>query len=478
MKKIFLFILPVVLLGAACTKNIDRFNNATKQPTTVPAGPVFTYSTRTLSDMLTDCSGNNTFRHIVEHWSQTIIQDATVYNFLATNTNDLWWNRMYIVLNNLHACDSLLAAPTTISPVIIKNQRAITDIMAVYVWNVLVNTFGNVPYSQALNYNNLFPKYDDAKTIQLDLEKRLAADIAALDPSSTSFAASEDLFYSGKVSSWATFANSLMMKIAMTLSDVDAANSKALVEAASPKAFQTSATDAVWPYFAVPSNNPMYNAIVTSGRQDFIACATLIDTMKLYADPRLPGFFTTNSAGQYQGTRLGETNGVIFAYESKPSARLSLPNTPYVFMDAVDMEFYRAEAIERGFSVGGTAEQHYDSAIAMSIRYWGGSQADALTYLAKPNVAYTTAAGTWQQKIGLQKWIALYNRPFDCWVDLRRFDYPTMIPPIAAQSGFPNRLPYPSSRYNEQALNGANYTQAAAAIGGDKPETKLYWDVH
>jgi hypothetical protein len=63
-------------------------------------------------------------------------------------------------------------------------------------------------------------------------------------------------------------------------------------------------------------------------------------------------------------------------------------------------------------------------------------------------------------------------------VDLRRFDYPTMIPPIAAQSGFPNRLPYPSSRYNEQALNGANYTQAAAAIGGDKPETKLYWDVH
>lgn len=113
-------------------------------------------------------------------------------------------------------------------------------------------------------------------------------------------------------------------------------------------------------------------------------------------------------------------------------------------MDYIDMEFYRAEAIERGYNVTGTAEQHYDSAMAMSIRYWGGSQTDALTYLARPDVAYTTATGTWQQKIGFQKWIALYCRGFDGWTELRRFDYPAMVVPQGAVSGFPNRLTYPA----------------------------------
>jgi hypothetical protein len=147
-------------------------------------------------------------------------------------------------------------------------------------------------------------------------------------------------------------------------------------------------------------------------------------------------------------------------------------------MDDMEMEFYRAEAIERGFNVPGTAEQHYDTAIALSIRAWGGTQAQVNTYLARPDVAYSTAAGTWQQKIGFQKWIALYCRGFDGWTELRRFDWPKMVVPQGAISGFPNRMTYPAVNNTEQALNGANYTQAAAAIGGDKAETKLYWDVH
>jgi hypothetical protein len=476
MKKIFFFVIPVVLLSAACTKDISRFNIPTKQPAVVPPGPIFTYATKQLTDIMADCGGNNTFRHIVEHWSQTIIEDAAQYNFNVTGNSDAWWNRMYLVLNNLKACDSVLQMQTTTAAPVLANERTIVDIMSVYTWNVLVNTYGNIPYSQALNWRMLNPKYDDAKTIQQDLETRLAADIAKLDPTNASFASTEDLYYGGKVSSWVAFGNSLMMKIAMTLADVDATHSQSLVEAASPKAFQSQTTDAIWHYLAVPNNNPTYQAIVLSGRQDFIACSTLIDTLKAYNDPRLPGFFSTNNNGAYAGAPLGAQ--VVFALMSKPSARLSKDTTSYIFMDYIDMEFYRAEAIERGFNVGGTAEQHYNTAITLSIEYWGGSATDAQNYLALPNVAYTTAAGTWRQKIGLQKWIAMYCRGFDGWTDLRRFDYPIMIPPIGAVSGFPNRLTYPAVTYTEQALNGANYTQAAAAIGGDKAETKLYWDIY
>jgi hypothetical protein len=146
---------------------------------------------------------------------------------------------------------------------------------------------------------------------------------------------------------------------------------------------------------------------------------------------------------------------------------------PYVFADVVETEFLRAEAAERGYTVAGSAESHYNKAITASILYWGGTQAAADAYLAQAEVAYSTAAGTWKQKIATQKWIALYNRPYEGWTELRRLDFPKIATPVNAKSGFPTRLSYPA---NEQTLNGTNYTAAASAIGGDVVTTKLFWD--
>lgn len=478
MKKLLLLITPVLFLVTACTKDINTYNNVTKSPSTVPPGPLFTYATKSLVDGLASCNGGtNIYRHIVEHWSQAVIEDAAQYNFNIGNVCDNWWTRMYVnVLSNYHMSDSILAADKVTLPAVIRNERAIVDIMEVYTFNLLVNSFGNVPYSQALNYNNLFPRYDDAKTIQQDLLKRLAADIGNLDPTNSSFAATEDLFYGGNVTKWIAFANSLQMMMGMTLADVDAATARSLVESANAKAFASSATDVVWQYLAVPNNNPTYNDLVLANRTDYVACKTLIDYLVRMSDPRLPGFFGTNSSGVYAGAVIG----VPTPYQSvsKPAAALNLATTPYTFMDYMEMEFYRAEAIERGFSIPGTAEQHYDSAIALSIRSWGGTQAQVLTYLSRPDVAYATAPGTYKQKIAFQKWVALYCRGFDGWTELRRLDWPAMVVPVGAVSGFPNRMTYPATTSTEQALNGVNYTQAAAAIGGDKAETKLYWDIY
>ncbi len=96
-------------------------------------------------------------------------------------------------------------------------------------------------------------------------------------------------------------------------------------------------------------------------------------------------------------------------------------------------------------------------------------------------MAYTTAGGgawTWRQKIGFQKWIALYCRGFDGYTELRRFDWPAMDVPTGAVSGFPTRFTYPATIYTEQGLNPANYQTAAAAMGGDKATFKLYWDIN
>ena len=132
---------------------------------------------------------------------------------------------------------------------------------------------------------------------------------------------------------------------------------------------------------------------------------------------------------------------------------------------------FRSEAAQRGYSVGGTAATHYAAAITASILYWDGTEAEAITYLAKPGVVYSVA--NWKQSIGVQKWIALYNRPVTGWLEVRRLDFPVLLPPANPDSGFPNRFPYPA---NEQTLNPENYTSAAEAIGKDLVETKIFWD--
>jgi hypothetical protein len=145
-------------------------------------------------------------------------------------------------------------------------------------------------------------------------------------------------------------------------------------------------------------------------------------------------------------------------------------------MDYTEAEFLLAEAVERGFSVGGTAEGHYNNAVRSSILFWGGTGAEADAYLAQPSVAYATAFTDWKQKIGTQAWLAYWLRGQTLWNSYRRLDYPRLFaPPAYLQeiNKVPVRLFYPVS---EQTLNAENYEAASAKIGGDSPLTRLFFD--
>ena len=136
-----------------------------------------------------------------------------------------------------------------------------------------------------------------------------------------------------------------------------------------------------------------------------------------------------------------------------------------------EVKFFLAEAAQRGYNVGGTAVQHYNAAVTESIQEWGGTTAQATTYLAQPSVVYDPA--NWRQRIGEQKWIALYNRGWDEWIEWRRLDAPALVKPPTALSAIPLRFTYPIP---EQNVNTASYNAASAAIGGDVVTTKLFWD--
>jgi len=158
---------------------------------------------------------------------------------------------------------------------------------------------------------------------------------------------------------------------------------------------------------------------------------------------------------------------------------------PMVIMDYTELAFYLAEAAERGYSVGKSAEEWYNTGIKSSMNFWlgmhyGAAQVVQMTsdYLANPDVAYSTAAGDWKQKIGTQAWLAFYYRGFLGFTSYRRLDWPAMnTPPSPPQDlgdlPVPLRITYPIA---EQTLNADNYYKAADAIGGDYLKTPVFWD--
>ncbi len=473
MKNIFAILLTL-LIFSSCTK-LEELNVNTKDPTKVPGESLFTRAQLGLIDqMVTPNVNSNNFRLFVQQWTETTYIDESNYDITTRPIPGNWWNTMYRdVLMNFKESAKVLQEDGNQpgdDAAVLKNKLAIAEIMTVYTYSVLVETFGNVPYSEALNPDILLPKYDDGLTIYKDLISRLNVAISNLNQTQGSFGGYDNMYY-GDVTQWFLFANSLKLRMGMLLSDVDNALAKTTVEAAAPNVIASNDDNAAITYMPdQPNNNPINENLVLSGRNDFVIANTLVDEMNALNDPRR-GLYYTDVNGAYIGGIYGASND--FTQFSHVNPTITEPTFEGMLFDLQEVEFLLAEGVERGFNVGGTAAGHYENAIRASIEYWGGSDADADAYLANPDVAYATASGTWKEKIGIQKWIGLYNRGFESWTAFRMLDYPILVAPPDAESVLPLRLTYPTT---EQTLNGANRAAAATAIGGDAVGTKLFWD--
>lgn len=472
MKKLLLFLLPFLIL-TGCTKDLTSLNVDPKSPQTVPSYALFTNAQRTLARTLSSPNVNlNIFRLIEQYWTETTYTDESNYDIQTRQIPRGIWDALYRdVLRDFKEVRDLIPTDVT-DPIIQKNQLAVVDVMEVYTWYYLVTTFGDIPYTEALDIEQPFPKYDDQAAIIADLLKRLDADIAAFDVKGESLGQA-DVIYNGDVAAWKKFAASFRLKIGMTLADVDPATSKSVVESAIAAGIFTSAADnASFQFLSGPPNtNPVWEDLVQSGRKDFVGTSTIIDTMLSLSDPRLPLYFTLDAATKFSGGIPGASNN--YATFSKPNTTITAADFPVSLLDYHEIEFFLAEAIERGYTVTGTAADHYAAAVTASVIGWGGSQEEAIAYLAQPRVSYASAGADYRQKIGFQKWLALYNRGWDAWIEQRRLDHPVLVAPVNAVSDFPVRFTY---SIDEQNINKDSYDAASAAIGGDEVTTKLYWD--
>ncbi|UTX49537.1 SusD/RagB family nutrient-binding outer membrane lipoprotein [Chryseobacterium sp. MA9] len=469
-------VLALVLTN--CTS--DHVNDDPHVAYSMVPEPLLTYAEKELSDYMTTPSVNeNNFRLTMQYWQEVTYVSESNYNFTARNvSNNVWTDNYVNVLNNLNKAKELIeqfqptASEVNAWPAKKQNQLAIIDMLSVYTFQTMVDTFGDVPYSQALNYEKFpLPIYDDDTQIYEKLIIRLKADINNLEEGEGSFG-SGDIFYQGDIGKWKKFGNSLLLKLGIALSDVNPSVAQSTINTAITGGVIINETDnANFRYQAeTPNFNPLFENLANSGRNDFFGGKPFIDFLNTTSDPRRAQYFH-DVHGQYIGQVIGLSG--VFTDFSAPGLFAYIPVTPGKIMTHTEVAFYMAEAAAR-FGIGGSPDALYQNAVQASFREWGLSAQDAQTYLS--NTPYDAA--NWKKSIGEQAWVAMYNHPVVSWNFYRRLDYPVLqAPPTAiANAGgkVPVRLQYPTL---EATTNGTNYAKAAAAIGGDKLTTKVFWDI-
>lgn len=449
----------------SCTKDFEDYNTDKKNPVAVPGEMLFANAQKILGDQVASTNVNlNVWKLFAQYWTETTYTDEANYDIINRTIADLTFRTYYRnCLQDLKDAKEIITGTEPLDDldaVAQKNKAFVIDMVMAYAYQRLVDTFGDIPYSEALNIDDITPVYDDAADIYDSLILKVQTAVAGIDESGAGFG-DYDLYFGGDLTLWKKFGNSLLVKLGITNGN------KALVEGAYAGAFQEGETcELAYPGGAM--SNPLFQDLVQSGRSDFVPANTIVDLMNGLNDPRRAAYFTEGPDGGYVGGIYGESNS--FPLYSHIAQRIQESTYAITLLDYTEIEFYLAEAAQRNWSVGPDAEQHYANAITASFTYWDVEG-------AADYIAANPYNGL--ESIGNQAYIAFYVRGFVGFTSYRRLGYPVMnMPPGPAESAdgaVPRRFTYP---VNEQTLNAANRQAAVDKQfgGNDRLSGRIFWD--
>lgn len=485
-----LFIL-MGLIGAiaftGCRKDFEEINTNPNEPTSVSTAYLLTSAQKAIMDRNTNSFwGSRRGMQLAQYWSSNQYSNESRYQFRTDVTNGVWSSFYAGSLQDLQT----IINQNTDTPEDVAgygsnaNQIAVATVLQCWVYQQLTDAFGAIPMSEALGVagQNNSPSYDGQAGVYGALISRLDGAIGAMDASAAG--PQGDVIYGGDMAAWGRFANSLKLRVAMRMADVNGSAAQAAGEAAIAAGVITmNADNALFGYMdGAPNNNPINEDRKT--RNDFAASNVMVDYLAGMSDPRLSAYYAPAAAsGDYVGEVYGldEANAALTpddAVSQRGSAVLAA-SFPGIFMDAAQVHFLLAEAAERGWAGGNGAEAEYAAGIAASMEFWGVDATAAADYAAQADVAYATAAGTWKEKIGSQKWVALYMQGHEGWAEYRRLDHGILQPcadGALVGDGVPARMMYP---LDEQTLNNASYSDGVAANGGsDDQVSTVWWDAN
>jgi hypothetical protein len=479
MKKYFItFIMVCLFTSCSDDDKYERLNQDPKNPTEASEEFLFSSATVSLGDFMASPNVNiNIFRFISQYLTATTYVDEPNYDLTNRNIPQSQWSEIYRdVLLDLDDAKTYVNENTDLSQGEKDARLGQIEVLQVYAWQVLVDTFGDIPYTEALQAETItLPAYDDAGSIYVNLIERLQ-NARTLLSSGQGFVGA-DVVYGGDMSKWNKFNNSLQLRLAMRISDSNSSLSQSAAEdAASNGVFIGNQDNAIIVYQSSPPNtNPLWEDLVQSGRSDYVAANTIVDIMNDLDDPRRMYYFDENlGAGVYEGGIYGSQN----PYSSSTHMGESFldPTHPGILLDFAEVSFHLATATspDLNYAVFGDAPTHYENGITASMNYAGiDDQVVIDDYLSQPDVSYNSTNSN--ALIGTQFWIAMYDNPLEGWSVWRKYDEPTLNLPGSTGNPVPLRYTYP---INEQNLNEANYNAASQAIGGDSQQTRLFWDVN
>lgn len=305
-KQIILGSFVALSVLSSCENDLTGLNVDPKHPETIPSVNLLTTSQKYMADLWVSPGVNvNVSRFFTQQWTEVQYVTETNYDFPSRQQNRFHYRTiMREYLGPLAKAKLLLAEEQEDAgsggdlAQIKANKLATLEILSIFGWANLVDTFGDVPYSEALTGINtengviLQPKYDDAATIYADLVTRLDAAVATINTSSAGY---DDLVYHGDMTKWVKFANTLKLQMGLNLSDVNSATAKTLVEEAVADGVIVDAADNYeFPYEDAQYSNPIYQNLVASGRNDFLPSDVYLDYMQDNNDPRVFSYFSEN----------------------------------------------------------------------------------------------------------------------------------------------------------------------------------------
>lgn len=307
----------------------------------------------------------------------------------------------------------------------------VANILMAYHLNLIIDHWGDAPYSGAFDNSTLTPGFDSGQNLYAEALRLLDEGIAELNKTTSSVALrpADDLIHGGDKTKWIRTANAFKARMLNKVSK-QPSYSPAAVLTAVDNAYQSDADDAEMQVFAV--RNPWAQVAVSNTNlilggwlsEQFVN--HLNGTTYGVVDPRLPRITDRTVTGTYVGTPNGAGNAGAATNTVRDEVYISVNSpltgelSPLTIASFAEMKFIEAEA---AFRAGDRSRAYtaYLAGITAHMNKMGVPDNERNAYLSNPAVG-VGAANLTLNLIFKEKYVVTYLNA-EAWTDARRHDY-------------------------------------------------------